>query len=112
MQFTLALRRIEMLRCNVGPNGNQLTALENKKGVFSEVDSRGVEAAAAASAQAVHTQANGKRPGNHRGRLRGRTLHKKISLQTDLVGQLNFEFIRNKNSMTVFMIRLRRVYQN
>ena len=59
----------------------------------------------------VTKRAEEKQSGNHWIQFRSRTLRKKISVQTDLVDQLNFEFARNKNSMTVFMIRLRRVYQ-
>jgi len=113
MQRTAALQKTDMLRSNMRPKSNQVTALGNSLCGFAADDSRGVEAAAmSASTHASHTEANGKRPGHHRGRPHRRTLHKKITLQTDLVDQWNFEFTRNKNSMGVFTIRLRRVYQD
>jgi hypothetical protein len=112
MQRTVALQRTGMLRCNVGPKSNQLTALGNSIGGFVAEGSRGVVAALAASTHACHSEANGKRSSNHVGRRHRRILHKKIRLRVDLVDQLNFEFSRNKNSMGVFTIRLRRVYQD
>jgi len=114
MQRTVALQRTGMLRCNVGPKSNQLTALGNSIGGFVAEGSRGVEAAMAASTHACHSEAeaNGIWSSNHVGRRHRRILHKKISLKVDLVDQLNFEFSRNKNSMGVFTIRLRRVYQD
>lgn len=99
------------MRSNVGPKSNQLTAIGNAMDGFAAVHSRGVEAATAASTHAGHKEREEKQSGNHWIQFRSRTLRKKISVQTDLVDQLNFEFARNKNSMTVFMIRLRRVYQ-
>jgi hypothetical protein len=75
------------------------------------VNSWGVEAAAAASTHAGHKKAEEKPSNIHRGRFHNGTLHKKISLTVGLAEQLNFEFARNKNSMNVFTIRLRRVYR-
>ena len=60
MQSTAVLQKIDGMRFNVGPMSNQLTALGDKKCGFSEDDSRGVGAAAAASAHTGHTEANGK----------------------------------------------------
>ena len=111
MQRTAALWRINRMRFDARPKSNQLTAIGNSVDGFAEVHSRGVEAAVAASTHAGHKEREEKQPDNHCGRLRGRTLRKKISVQTDLVDQLNFEFAQNKNSMSVFTIRLRRVYQ-
>jgi hypothetical protein len=42
MQRTVALQRTGMLRCNVGPKSNQLTALGNSIGGFVAEGSRGV----------------------------------------------------------------------
>jgi hypothetical protein len=111
MQRTVALQRIDRMRFDVGPESNQLTAIGNSVDGFAEVHSRGVEAAVAASTHAGHKEGEEKQSDNHCSQLRVRTLRKKISVQTGLVDQLNFEFMQNKNSMAVFMIRLRRVYQ-
>jgi hypothetical protein len=111
MQPTAALQRIGEMRFNVGPKSNQLTALGNTTYDFPTDDSRGVEAAVAASTHAGHNEAEEERSSNHRSQSHRRTSRKKISLRVDLVDQLNFEFTRNKDSMAVFMIRLRRVYQ-
>jgi hypothetical protein len=75
-------------------------------------DSRGVEAASAASTHAGQEESEEGRLSNHRSQSHRRNLHKISILGADLVDQLNFEFVRNKNSMSVFMIRLRRVYQD
>jgi hypothetical protein len=112
MQPTAALQRIEMMRCDAGPESNQLTALGNRMCGFLAEDSRGVEAAVAASTHAGHEVAEGERSSSHRGKPHKRILRRKITLQSGLVDQLKFEFTRNKNSMTVFMIRLRRVYRD
>jgi hypothetical protein len=111
MQRTAALQGIEMLRINVGPKSNQITAIGNSAHEHAAVDSRGVDAATAASTHAGHKVAEEEGPSNHRGPFQGRTLHKKISLRVDSIDQLNFEFKRNKHLMNVFTIRLRRVYQ-
>ena len=99
------------MRHNVGPKSNQLTAIGNSMDGFAAVHSRGVEAATAASTHAGHNGAEGERSSNHRRQSHRRNLNKVSILNSDSVDQLNFEFARNKNSMTVFMIRLRRVYR-
>jgi hypothetical protein len=112
MQRTVALSRIEKMRVDVGLEINQLTAIRNAMDdYFAAVHSRGVGAAPAASTRAGHKVVEGERSGNHRRRSHRRNLNKGTILNTDSVDQLNFEFARNENSMTVFMIRLRRVYR-
>lgn len=112
MQPTAALQRIDEMRFDVGPESNQLTAPGNTMCGFPEDDSRGVEAATAASTHAGHKMEEEKQSSHSGSRTHGRISHKKISLIMGSVHQLNFEFTRNKNSMTVFMIRLRRVNQD
>ena len=114
MQSTAALSRIEKMRFNIRPKINQLTALVDPMRICFADHSCGVEAASAASAHAgrkvkeeEEKRAQGLRKGAHR-----RKLHKVSILDGDSVDQLNFEFARNKNSMAVFMIRLRRVYRD
>ena len=109
MQSTAALQRIDGMKFYVWPMSNQLTAIGNAMDDLAAVHSRGVEAATAASTHAGHEE--GKRSSNHRGQPHRRKLQKISIHSADLDGQLNFEFARNKNSMDVFMIRLRRVYQ-
>jgi len=111
MQRTAVLRRIDRMRPNVGPKSNQLTASGNSAHEHAGIDSRGVEAAVAASTHAGLDEAEEERSRIHRGQPHRRNLQKITILSTDLDDQLNFEFARNKNSMNVFMIRLRRVYQ-
>jgi hypothetical protein len=111
MLRTAALSRIEEMRFNMGPKSNQLTALGNMMCDFPADDSRGVEVATAASTHAGHKGVEEERSSNPRRQSHRRNLHKVSILNTDSVEQLNFEFARNKNSMKVFMIRLRRVYQ-
>ena len=100
-----------MRRPNVGPKSNQLTASGNAMDGLTAVHSRGVEAATAASTHAGHKEAQQEWSSIHRGQPHRRNLQKITILSADLDDQLNFEFARNKNSMNVFMIRLRRVYQ-
>jgi hypothetical protein len=76
---------------------------------FAAVHSRGVEAAMAASTRAGHNAVEGERSRNHHRQLHRRNLNKVSILNADLDDQLNCEFTRNKNSMNVFTIRLRRV---
>jgi len=109
MEPTTALQRNNEMRFDVRPKSNQLTAIGNAMDDLAAVHSRGVEAATAASTHAGHEE--GKRSSNHRGQPHRRKLQKISIHSADLDGQLNFEFARNKNSMNVFMIRLRRVYQ-
>jgi hypothetical protein len=78
---------------------------------FAADHSWGVEAVTAASTHAGHKGVEEERSSNPRRQSRRRNLHKVSILNTDSVEQLNFEFARNKNSMKVLMIRLRRVYQ-
>jgi hypothetical protein len=111
MQRTAALWRIDQMRFIVGPKSNHLTAIGDSMRRFAADESRGVEAATAASAHAGHKEAQQKWSSIHRGQPHRRNLQKITSLSADLEDQLNFEFARNKNSMNVFMIRLRRVYQ-
>jgi hypothetical protein len=92
----------------VRPKSNQLTANGNSRLVFVAENSRGVEAATAASTHAGHKCEAG---ASHRlSRPQSRKLQKVSILSADFVDQLNFEFARNKNSITIFMHRLRRVY--
>jgi hypothetical protein len=99
------------MRHDVGPKSNQLTAVGNSVHGLVADHSQGVETATAASTHAGLNEADEQRSGNHCSQSRSRTVCKKIIVQTDLVDQLNFEFMHNKNSMAVFMIRLRRVYR-
>ena len=103
-----------MMRCDAGPESNQLTALGNRMCGFLPDDSRGVEAAVGASTHAVHVEAEAEeeRSKSHHNKLHKRNLCKEITLQSGLVDQWNFAFTRNKNSMGVFTIRLRRVYRD
>jgi hypothetical protein len=112
MQRTAAPSRIEKMQFDVGLEINQLTAIRNAMDdYFAAVHSRGVEAATAASTRAGHKGAEAERSSNHRRHSHRRNLNKVSILNSDSVEQLNLEFARNKNSMTVFMIRLRRVYR-
>jgi hypothetical protein len=111
MQRTAALSRIEEVRFNVGPKSHQPTTLGNMTCDFPADDSRGVEAATAAPTHAGHKGVQEERSSNPRRQSHRRNLPKVSILNPDPFDQLNFEFARNKNSMTVFMIRLRRVYQ-
>jgi hypothetical protein len=99
------------MRSDVRPKSNQLTAIGNSTHCFDAVDSWGVEATTAASTHAGHKESKEKPLSNHGGQFHNGILHKKLSLTVGLVDQLNFEFARNKNSMNVFTIRLRRVYR-
>ncbi len=99
------------MRFNLGPMTNQLTAIGNSMQSSVALDSQGVEAATAASTRAGHKEAEEERLRNHRSPSHRRNWSKVSILVADLV-ELNFEFGRNKNSMGVFTIRLRRVYQD
>jgi hypothetical protein len=92
MQPTVALRRIELLRCNAWPKSNQPTALGKMLWNFPEGHSRGVVAATRPqlTPDPIGT------PENVRA--------------ISLVPQLNFGFTQNKNSMAAFMNCLGRVY--
>jgi len=108
MQRTVAPSRIEKMRFNVVLEINQLKVIRNAlNDYFAAVRSRGVEAAAAASTHAGH------RVGREVQHSHSHTRNlRKVSIQNaDSFDQLNFEFVRNKNSMNDFMIRLRRVYR-
>jgi len=96
------------MRFNVWPKSNQLAAFGNSTDGFAADHSRGVEAAKAASTHAGRKEKDW--TGNHPLQARGRNLQKAGILTADFSNQLNFGFTRNKNSMTVFMHRLRRVY--
>jgi hypothetical protein len=112
MQHTAALPRIEPVQSDVELEINQLTAIRNAMDdYFAAVHARGVEAATAASTHAGHKVAEGERLSNQRCQSHRRNLNRVSILNSDSVDQLNFEFARNKKSMTVFMIRLRRVYR-
>ena len=112
MQRTVAPSRIEKMQGDVGSEINQLTAIRNAMNDYLvSVHSRGVEAAMAASTRTGHKGVEEERSSNHRSQLHRRNLNKVSILNTDSVDQLNFEFARNKTSMPVFMIRLRRVYR-
>jgi hypothetical protein len=112
MQSIAASSKIEKMRFNVGLEINQLTVIRNAMhDYFAAVHCRGVEAATAASTHAGYKRVEGERSSNHRRHSHRRNLNKVSILNSDSVEQLNFEFARNKNSMNVFMIRLRRVYR-
>jgi hypothetical protein len=112
MQRTVAPSRIEKMQGDVGSEINQLTAIRNAMDdYFVAVHCRGVEAATAASTRAGLKGVERERSSNHRQHSHRRNLNKVSILNSDSIDQLNFEFARNKNSMTVFMIRLRRVYR-
>ena len=101
------------MRFKIRPKINQLTALVDPMRIFFADHSRGVEAAAEASTHAgrimkeEETRIHGKRHRPHRCKL-----HKVSILGANSADQLNFELARNKNSISVFMIRLRRVYRD
>jgi hypothetical protein len=112
MQRTAATSRIKEMRFNVGPKINQLTVIRNAMhDCFAAAHSRRVEAAMAASTRAGRKGAQEGRSSNDRNQLHRRNMNKLSILNADSADQLNFEFARNKNSMNVFMIRLRRVYR-
>jgi len=75
---------------------------------FDIENSRGDEAATAASSRAGLPEKDLK--SNRLSQPQARKLQKISILSADLCGQLKFEFAGNKNSMLVFMHRLRRVY--
>jgi len=108
MQRAAAFRRIIRMRFNVWPKSNQPTAIGNSTHGFAADHSRGVEAATAASTHACRKEKDW--TGNHPLQARSRNLQKVGILTADFSDQLNFGFARNKNSMPVFMHRLRRVY--
>ncbi len=112
MQRNAALSRIEKMRFDVGLEINQLKAIRNAMDdYFAAVHSRGVEAATAASTHAGHKEATKERHSHHRGHSHRRNLYKVTIQNAGSADHLNFEFVRNKNSMNVFMFRLRRVYR-
>jgi hypothetical protein len=97
---------------DVGPEINQLTAIRNAMDdYFAVVHARGVEAATAASTHAGHKHSEEDRSSKHHRQTHRRKLHKVSIVGADSI-ELNFEFARTKNSMTDFMIRLRRVYRD
>ncbi len=100
------------MRFDVGPLDKQLVALGDTKCGSCLDKYRGVEAAAAASTHAGSLkliEASSYRPALqwHAANLRNEN-----HLKTEKLNQLNFEFIANKNLMGLFIIRLRRVYQD
>jgi hypothetical protein len=100
------------MRFDVGPEINQLAVIRNAMDdYFAASHPRGVEAATAASTHAGQKHREEETPSKYRREAHRRKLHKVSILGADLV-ELNFEFARNKNSMTDFMIRLRRVYRD
>jgi hypothetical protein len=111
MQRAAALQRIIKMRFNVWPEINQLTARGNSLHRISAIHSRGVEAAVAASTHAGHKKRQEVRSRNFRSALRSRILHQENRPTTNSIAQLNFESAQNKNLMSLFMIRLRRVYR-
>ena len=102
------------MRFEIRPTINRLTALVDRLRIFFADHPRGVEAATAASTHAGRKvkEEEEKRTQEIRKGAHRRKLHKVSILGGDSVDQLNFEFARNKNSMAVFMIRLRRVYRD
>ncbi len=101
------------MRFNIRPKINQLTALVDPMRIFFADHSRGAEAASAASAHAGRImKEEEKRTHGNRHRPHRRKLRKVSILGADSADQLNFELARNKNSITVFTIRLRRVYRD
>jgi len=113
MQRIAALSRIEKMRFKIRPTINRLTALVDPLRIFFADHSRGVEAASAASTHANRKvkEDEEKKTRSTRNKPHRRQFHKVSILGGDSDDQLNFEFARNKNSMNVFMIRLRRVYR-
>jgi len=111
MQHTAALQKIDGMKFHVGPKTNQLTAFEDAMRRFTAVRSRRVEAAMPASTHAGHQGALEQCLGARGSAVRSSLLWIQISGNADFMDQLNFESARNKNPMTVFMIRLRRVYR-
>jgi hypothetical protein len=116
MQRAAALSRIDRVRFNVGPKSNQLTALGNTMCDFPMNDSRGVEAASAASTHAGFNEAMGYKYTIEKcrtgfGFAALAEFAQRISDESKKMDQLNFESAGNKNSIDVFIIRLRRVYQ-
>ena len=99
------------MRFNARPKSNQLTAIGNAIRVLSSVPSRGVEAALAASTQAGFTGTQKELHYLPGCLLHSELLRRKKNSSSALKCQLNFESGRDKNSMDVFMNRLRRVYQ-
>jgi hypothetical protein len=98
------------MRSDVRPKTNQLTAIEDSTRALVAENSRGVGAAATASTHADHKRKAG--ASHHLSSPQSWKLQKAGILGTDFVDQLNFEFARNKNSIAIFMHRLRRVYHN
>jgi hypothetical protein len=96
------------MKFDVRPKSNQLTAIGNLTNGFDTENSRGGEAATAASSRAGFPEKDLK--SNRSSQPQARKLQKISILSADLCGQLKFEFTGNKNSMLVFMHRLRRVY--
>ncbi len=100
------------MRFVVGPNSKQLRALRNTVCGFSLLNFRGAEVTKVASAHAgCHENAVEESPSGIRSLRRGMNLRNGNSTRMENVNQLNFECVRNKNSIAVFIIRLRRVYQ-
>jgi hypothetical protein len=113
MQPIAALSRIEKIRFKVGPKINQLTALVDRMRGLRADHTRGARAAAAARVHASSKEAAREQlDRNHSSWRRQGNFRKARIPGAGSVDQLNFEFARNKNSMTVFMLRLRRVYHN
>jgi hypothetical protein len=111
MQPTVAFQRIDLSRFDAGPKSNQAIVPGKTTHSFPAIHSGKVEAAAAASTHSGRPESEKESPshgrdGSHSGNFRG-----EMSVRTNLDDQLNFEFDGNKNSITAFMIRLRRVYQ-
>ena len=102
------------MRFNIRPKINHLTALVDPMRICFADHSCGVEAASAASTHAGRKLKieEEKRTQGNRNEAHRRILHKVSILGGDSADQLNFELARNKKSMAVFMIRLRRVYRS
>jgi hypothetical protein len=113
MPRTAALRRIDSLGFDVRPEINELAVIRNAMDdYFAAEHHRGVEAATAASTHAAQKHKKDEETSSkYRREAHRRKLHKVSILGADSV-ELNFEFARNKNSITDFMIRLRRVYRD
>jgi hypothetical protein len=100
------------MRFDVGPMDKQLRALGNTKCGFCFDKFREVEAVAAASTHSGSSKVI--EESSHRRAIQwhAANLRKENHVQTEKLNQLNFEFIANKNLMDLFIIRLRRVYQD
>jgi hypothetical protein len=98
MQRTAALWRIEKeMRFDVGPKSNPIPALVNLMRAFPSNDSRGVEAAAAASTNAGRTNTAEEGPSKGRCVADNRKLRKENSSRAESPDQLKFGCMKIKD---------------